>query len=592
MPVVWQSSFKRGSSVEDVPSLRSEVLEETFAQTYEEQPLLPGGMIDRANELAQAEGRNNSYGQYASDYLTRGPGVTSYKVIRDILSSKPKTTRINAAEANKRAKDAGVDLEFDNDTTSEAVNILIERKRKENYRQQIHARSPGGVGLAAQKFALAAGTTLADPYGMAMNFVPVVPEVRYASWLRAARGPVGRLGVRAGAGGLEGAAGAAIYEPFLYSAKQSEQADYNSMDSLINLSFGTALGGGLHSIGGATADAVRSMRGIEQPWARKSPLRDAVTAGEALREKQPVTITPELVERGGKQLDDALDAAMGEGARPVARGAAPEVVHEVGDVGDHSAKVVLDGKQVGAATAQENGPYLQMGRIDVIKDMENQGIAQAMMIDMAKEADKKGLQLASDKIVSKDQSHVYEALERRGFHVERNPQATYNPETKNYVSHDPRVPVYTVGPVPQTIKERAPRNAAERVLAATDRQREAALRIATDQLAHGDDVDVAAVFQGSDGSRAVPEVETAPERAAEADAAVRESTGADPESQLADLEEAAAMETQLTEQQARLMGIVETANDAAMKASENKIQRIEQWAQAAELAQICLVRGG
>lgn len=589
MPVVWQSSFKRGSSLEDVPSLRSEVLEETFAQTYEEQPLLPGGMLDRANELAQAEGRPRSYGQYASDYLTRGPGVTSYKVVKDVLSPRPKTTKMDAASANKLAKDSGVDLEFDNDTTEEAVRILIERKRKENYRQQIHARSPGGVGLAAQKFAIAAGTTLADPYGMAMNFVPVVPEARYASWLNRARGPVGRLGVRAGAGGIEGAAGAAIYEPALYSAKQSEQADYDAMDSLINLSFGTVLGGGLHSIGGATADTVRSLRGIEQPWVKKSALRDAITAAIAEREMAPVTITPEMVERGGAKLDEAIDAALGAGAKPVVR-PSPVVAHEVGDVSDHTATISVDGKVVGKATAQENGPYLQMGRIDVDDSVQSQGLGQEMMINMAREADKRGLQLASSaSSVSPDQVHVYEALERRGFHVERSPQATINPETGNLVSHDPRVPVFTVGPVPQRLADRAPRNAAERVLAASDRQREAAMRIATDQLAHGEDVNVSDVFQGSDGARAVPEPETAPERAAEADEAVRDGTASDPESELADLEESAALEGKLTEQQARLLGI---ESDAAMKASENKIQRIEQWAQAAELAQICLVRGG
>lgn len=582
MPVVWQSSINRVAP-ENVPALRSEVLEETFASAYEEQPFLPGGIISRGTELTQAGGGLNT-GSILNFMLN-----PSRRAKFEAILPRPGLARVSAADANKRAKDEGVDLEFDNDITSEAVDILIDRKRKERYRQDIFARSPGGAGLAAQRFAVAAGTTLADPAGMALNFVPVVGEARYARWLAAARGPLGRAGVRLGVGGLEGGAGALAYEPLLASAKYSEHADYDALDSFLNVTFGTALGGGIHSIGGATADAIRAARGIEQPWARKSPLRDAVTAGEALRGKDPVNLTPEIVERGGKKLDDALDAAMAEGARPVTR-AEPLVQHEATELGEHSAKVAVDGRAVGTATAQENGPYLQMKRIDVDKDVRGQGVAQAIMIDMAREAEKKSLQLASDVTVTPDQVRVYEALERRGFHVERNPLATVNPETGNLVSHDPREPVFKVGPVPAEIKPRRPLNAAERVLAASHRQREAALRIATDQLAHGENVDVASVFPGADGKTAVPEVEASAERSAEADAAVRDGENADPESELAALEESAALESKLTEQQGRLLGI--EADDPAMVAAENRAQRIEQWAQAAELAQVCLARGG
>lgn len=579
MPVVWQSSINRVAP-ENVPALRSEVLEETFASAYEEQPFLPGGIISRGTELTQAGGGLNT-GSILNFMLN-----PSRRAKFEAILPRPGLARVSAADANKRAKDEGVDLEFDNDTTNEALQILINRKRKEMHRAEIFNRSPGGFGLGAQRFALAAGTTLADPAGMALNFVPVVPEMRYARWLASARGAIGRAGVRTGVGALEGGAGALAYEPVLASAKNSEQADYDATDSLLNVAFGTALGGGIHAIGGGTAEAVRALRGIEQPWAIHSPLRDAMTAGRVLAEKEPVTITPEMIERGGKKLDEAVDAALGAGSRPVVR-AEPVVRHQLDpDTGEHVATISLDGKQVGVAYATEKGPYLQMDRIDVDDTIQGEGLGQAMMIDLARQADERGLTLASSaSSVSPDQVRVYEALARRGFQIERNPLAVVNPTTKNLVSHDPREPVFKVGPTPKEVAPRRPLSAAERVAAASHREREAALRIATNQLAHGEDVNVAEVFQGSDGRRAAPDaVEPAPPESKAVSEPDKQR-----EDELAELEEASQLEETLTEQQARLLGM---DPDEGMVAAENRAQRIEQWAQAAELAQICLVRGG
>jgi hypothetical protein len=47
-------------------------------------------------------------------------------------------------------------------------------------------------------------------------------------------------------GVTEGAVGAALVEPLVYSAAKRVQADYGAADSLLNIAFGSILGGGLH----------------------------------------------------------------------------------------------------------------------------------------------------------------------------------------------------------------------------------------------------------------------------------------------------------------------------------------------------------
>ena len=47
-------------------------------------------------------------------------------------------------------------------------------------------------------------------------------------------------------GVTEGAFGAALVEPIVYSTAQRVQADYDLRDSFMNITFGSILGGGLH----------------------------------------------------------------------------------------------------------------------------------------------------------------------------------------------------------------------------------------------------------------------------------------------------------------------------------------------------------
>jgi hypothetical protein len=96
---------------------------------------------------------------------------------------------------------------------------------------------------------------LADPLNVASAFMPVVREARVASILaNAGESALARAGARAAIGAAEGFAGAAALELPTYGLRTAMQDDYHLTDSLLNMAFGTALGGGLHAVGGAIGD--------------------------------------------------------------------------------------------------------------------------------------------------------------------------------------------------------------------------------------------------------------------------------------------------------------------------------------------------
>lgn len=134
------------------------------------------------------------------------------------------------------------------------LSILARRKQAELKRRYILERAGGGVARGSERLLLSLATSLADPLTVASAFVPVVSQARYAALLKGASGPLGRAGVRATVGALEGTAGAALVEPVVYSAKIEEQADYGLYDSMANIAFGGLFGGGLHTVGGAVID--------------------------------------------------------------------------------------------------------------------------------------------------------------------------------------------------------------------------------------------------------------------------------------------------------------------------------------------------
>lgn len=187
---------------------------------------------------------------------------------------------ISKDELNK--KYSNLDLFFEQDEKQSTVDILVNRKTLERERQSIIARGPegsfnpfnSGFYTGGAKLGTSLAVSIADPINIASAFIPVVGEARFAS-LVARQGLTKARGIR---GVVEGAVGAAAVEPIVLTAATAEQADYGLMDSFLNVTFGSIIGGGLHIGAGALKD-FRTRRAFED---RVEAARNAagITDGE------------------------------------------------------------------------------------------------------------------------------------------------------------------------------------------------------------------------------------------------------------------------------------------------------------------------
>lgn len=128
-----------------------------------------------------------------------------------------------------------------------------------------------------------------------------------------AASPLGRAGVRAGVGAVEGAVGAAIIEPLPLLAAQQDQTEYGLSDSLANIAMGGLLGGGLHTVGGAVSDALRRRIATEPTPQVESVLNTADRqAPQSLRSADFERVfdqDPETALRGALARDLDADSA-------------------------------------------------------------------------------------------------------------------------------------------------------------------------------------------------------------------------------------------------------------------------------------------
>ena len=164
---------------------------------------------------------------------------------------------------------------------SDALEILLSRKRTEIRRQSVLSRAEGGFAEGAARLTTGLAVSIMDPLNVAVSFVPIVGQAKYASMLaRAGTSVTARAAVRAKVGAIEGAVGAALLEPIILTAASQEQADYGLMDSALNIAFGTVLGGGLHTSLGALADRVSGVTKAVQaasPETRENAMRAAMS---------------------------------------------------------------------------------------------------------------------------------------------------------------------------------------------------------------------------------------------------------------------------------------------------------------------------
>ena len=142
-------------------------------------------------------------------------------------------------------------LTFDRNITVAEAQIMHERKMTEMKFQFLHnqasgffqkARGIGSLGISA----------MSDPANLALLFAPE-PFVSKATLL-ARIAKHGQTMSRLISGAKSGGFYTGIAEIPVYLQKQNEKADYAFHHALLNVTLGTALGGGLHVVGGKTAD--------------------------------------------------------------------------------------------------------------------------------------------------------------------------------------------------------------------------------------------------------------------------------------------------------------------------------------------------
>lgn len=178
-------------------------------------------------------------------------------------SQVPDGQGVRMLEPAEATAEFGIDkhLTFAESISESHARELRDLKKAELARRDVFARAEGGLMQGAARLGVGLATSIVDPLNIASAFIPVVGPARYALMLKQAAGPAGRAAVRIGVGAAEGAVGAAVVEPLVYGVARSEQADYHAADSMLNLAFGTVMGGGLHAGAGAVGDALSGWRG-------------------------------------------------------------------------------------------------------------------------------------------------------------------------------------------------------------------------------------------------------------------------------------------------------------------------------------------
>jgi len=241
---------------------------------------------------------------------------------------------------NERYKDIG--LYFEQDEYQSVVNIMVDQKEKELERQSIIQRGPkgswnpldGGFYVGAAKLATGIGVSFLDPINIGVSFIPVFGQANFARVAAATSFRTARLA----RGAVEGAVGATLVEPLIYGVAQKIQADYDLVDSFMNIGFGSVIGGGLH-VGAGKLKDMKTARDFEARVLANRENLNTVEGGEPevnfYKEYYPADselmmrleqTDPELRKKllakaiGDQQLDEPVNVTDIANADPVMNG--------------------------------------------------------------------------------------------------------------------------------------------------------------------------------------------------------------------------------------------------------------------------------
>ena len=221
-------------------------------------------------------------------------------------------------------------LTFKSPIPQAAAEDLYNHQRAENLRLDTLSRAQPGVLTSAPAQALygLVGGTL-DPSNLALAFIPGLGEANEARIAASVGGGfVGRTAARAASGAVAGGAGMAALEPLNYGLDQAEGKEWSMGQAMRDIAWGTALGGGLHVMGGAVSDALGRTVPTQpipaavdrlDPQARVTLVQGAIAQA---MDDRPVDVQPafELFQQADPQapfIPPAPPAAADEGTTPV-----------------------------------------------------------------------------------------------------------------------------------------------------------------------------------------------------------------------------------------------------------------------------------
>ncbi len=208
---------------------------------------------------------------YVKDAVRFSPSPAVARGVEQFFSGRDEqptddTRVLTDDEQHERIGD--LPLKVSDGMRSGTLNLLIKRKQDELADKSAIARAGGGqaaLGLGASLI-----TSMFDPINVASAFIPVLGVGRYTTALAAQVSRAGRAATRVKFGAVEGTVGAAVVEPLVTIQAANEQADYGMADALLNVAFGTVMGGGLHAGFGAVGDALRKGAAFTTPLGREA----------------------------------------------------------------------------------------------------------------------------------------------------------------------------------------------------------------------------------------------------------------------------------------------------------------------------------
>jgi len=130
-------------------------------------------------------------------------------------------------------------LEYDQNMTKELVTYLLERKKQRQINEYIIASGEGGLVEAAGLFGTAVLSSFASPTNIALSFVPIGGQLRWAQF--AAK--YGKLAGAVARGATSGAVFQAGFEPVIAYSRNLEQRDYTLEDSITNIGVSATFAG-------------------------------------------------------------------------------------------------------------------------------------------------------------------------------------------------------------------------------------------------------------------------------------------------------------------------------------------------------------